>query len=41
VGPHFPNGTRLRDAYSGKIATVTEGKITLTTDYMIVLLEKM
>lgn len=41
VGPHFPNGTRLRDAYSGKIATVTEGKITLTSDYMIVLLEKI
>ncbi|WP_297517552.1 alpha-amylase family glycosyl hydrolase [Flavobacterium sp.] len=41
VGQQFPNGTRLRDAYSGKIATVTDGKITLTTDYMILLLEKI
>lgn len=41
VGQIFANGTRLRDAYSGKIATVTDGKITLTTDYMILLLEKL
>jgi len=41
VGQLFANGTRLRDAYSGKIATVTDGKITLTTDYMILLLEKL
>ena len=40
TGQTFPEGTILRDAYSGKIATVKKGKVSLNTDYMIVLLEK-
>ncbi|MFY7758823.1 MAG: alpha-amylase, partial [Flavobacterium stagni] len=40
TGQTFPEGTILRDAYSGKTATVKKGKVSLNTDYMIVLLEK-
>ena len=41
VGTIFPNGSKLKDAYSGKTATVIKGKVTLTTDFGIVLLEKL
>ena len=34
----FPDGTDLRDAYSGKGAVVANGEITLDTDYDLVLL---
>jgi alpha-amylase len=34
----FPDGTELWDAYSGKAAVVTDGDITLDTDYDLVLL---
>lgn len=36
----FDNGTRIRDAYSGATMPVIEGKISLTNDNNIVLLEK-
>ncbi len=34
----FPDGTELRDAYSGASGTVTNGEIALDTDYDLVLL---
>jgi alpha-amylase len=37
----FANGTSLRDAYSGKSATVQNGKALIETEYSIVLFEKM
>lgn len=40
VGTIFKNGTMLKDAYSGKIVAVFNGKITLNTPYSIILLEK-
>lgn len=40
VGTIFANGTKVRDAYSGKTATVSKGNVNLTTDFGIVLLEK-
>lgn len=40
VGNIFPNGCKVKDAYSGKTATVTKGKVNLNTDLGIVLLEK-
>lgn len=40
VGTVFENGTALTDVYSGKTATVTDGKIAIDTQYQIVLLEK-
>jgi alpha-amylase len=36
----FDNGTRIKDAYSGATMPVIEGKISLTNDNNIVLLEK-
>ncbi|HLF51638.1 alpha-amylase family glycosyl hydrolase [Flavobacterium sp.] len=39
TGTVFEEGTTLRDAYSGKFTTVKNGKVTLNTDYEIVLLE--
>lgn len=39
VGTAFGNGTTVRDAYSGKTAVVANGKVTLNTDFDIVLLE--
>lgn len=36
----WENGTRIRDAYSGKTVKVNNGKVTLDTEYSIVLLEK-
>jgi alpha-amylase len=41
VGTIFENGTLVKDAYSGKTATVTNGKITLDTDKSILILEKI
>jgi alpha-amylase len=40
VGKIFPNGTKVRDAYSGKTALVTNGKITLNTPATLLLIEK-
>ena len=41
VGTIFSNGCKVKDAYSGKTATVVKGKVTLNTDFEIVLLEKI
>ncbi len=41
VGNLFQNGTKVKDAYSGKTAVVSNGKITITTNYSILLIEKM
>ena len=41
VGSIFANGSKVKDAYSGKTTTVTKGKVTLNTDFGIVLLEKL
>ncbi|WP_293871359.1 alpha-amylase family glycosyl hydrolase [Flavobacterium sp.] len=41
VGTVFVNGIKVKDAYSGKTATVVKGKINLNTDFGIVLLEKL
>lgn len=40
VGTIFANGTKVKDVYSGKTATVAKGKVTLNTEFGIVLLEK-
>lgn len=40
VGNIFPNGTMLKDNYSGKVVAVFEGKVTLNTPNTIVLLAK-
>jgi len=40
VGTVFSNGTVMNDAYSGKSAKVENGKVTLTTDFDIILLEE-
>ena len=41
VGTIFSNGTKLKDAYSGKTALVVKGKVTINSDFEIVLLEKL
>ena len=41
VGKIFTDGTKVKDGYSGKTATVVKGKVTLNTDFEIVLLEKI
>ncbi len=41
VGTIFANGTKVKDAYSGKTATVVKGKVTFNTDFDILLLEKI
>lgn len=41
VGTTFSNGTKLKDAYSGKTTTVVKNIVKLTTDFNIVLLEKI
>jgi alpha-amylase len=41
VGSIFANGASLREAYSGKLVTVTDGKVSLDTPFDIVLLEKL
>lgn len=40
TGKIFPNGTKVRDAYTGKTALVTNGKITLNTPTTLLLIEK-
>ena len=40
VGTIFKEGTKLKDAYSGKDAVVMNGKISIDTEFDIVLLEK-
>lgn len=40
VGTIFKNGTKIKDAYSGKTTVVSNGKVTLNTDFDILLLEK-
>jgi alpha-amylase len=39
VSDVFENGTMIRDAYSGVVAEVTEGSVTITSEYTLVLLE--
>lgn len=39
MGTIFKNGTKVREAYSGKTYTVTTGKVILDTDFDIVLFE--
>jgi alpha-amylase len=41
VGAIFANGTRVRDTYSNTEATVENGKVTLDTNFTVVLLEKL
>ena len=41
VGTIFANGTKVKDAYSGKTATVVKGKVTFNTNFDILLLEKI
>ncbi|MBF6641822.1 alpha-amylase [Flavobacterium sp. J49] len=41
VGTVFTNGTKVKDTYSNKEATVENGKVTLDTNATIVLLEKL
>lgn len=40
VSTIFENGTKIRDAYSGKEAVVSNGKIKIDTEFDILLLEK-
>ncbi|MEC5395525.1 alpha-amylase family glycosyl hydrolase [Bergeyella sp. RCAD1439] len=40
LGGFFPEGTRLREAYSGKTTVVTDGKVVLDTPFGIMLLEE-
>ncbi len=40
VGTIFENGTKLHDGYSGKETVVSNGKVTINTEFDIVLLEK-
>ncbi|WP_338408784.1 hypothetical protein [uncultured Flavobacterium sp.] len=36
----FKDGTKLHDAYSGKVAVVSNGKVNIDTEFDILLLEK-
>lgn len=40
VGTIFTNGTKVKDAYSGKETTVVNGKVSFDSEFDIVLLEK-
>ena len=40
VGTIFKNGTKVKDAYSGKTTIVKNGKINITTTFTILLIEK-
>ncbi len=40
VGKTFANGTKVKDTYSGKTSQVKNGKVSITTEFGIVLLEK-
>ena len=39
VGTIFTDGTKVKDAYSGKISIVSNGKVAIETEFSIVLLE--
>ena len=41
VGTIFANGSKVKDAYSGKTAIVSKGKVTFDTDFTLLLLEKI
>jgi len=41
VGTIFKNGTKVKDAYSGKASVVKDGKVSLNTNFSIILLEKL
>jgi alpha-amylase len=41
VGKNFKNGTKVRDAYSGKRSIVVDGKVAIASDFEFVLLEKV
>ncbi len=41
VGSIFKNGNKVKDAYSGKTSIVKDGKVTLITNFSIILLEKL
>ena len=41
VGKIFKNGTKVRDAYSGKSSVAVDGKVILDSDFDMVLLEKI
>lgn len=41
VGTIFPNGTKVKDAYSGKTTVIIKGKATIESDFNILLLEKI
>ena len=41
VGTIFKNGTKVKDAYSGKTSVVKDGKVSLNTNFSILLLEKI
>ena len=41
VGTIFKNGTKVKDAYSGKTSVVKDGKVSLNTNFSIILLEKL
>lgn len=40
VGKNYKNGTKLRDAYSGKTSIVVDGQVIIDSDFEFVLLEK-
>jgi len=40
VGTIFENGTKVKDAYSGKTAEVIDGKVAIDSEFGLVLLEK-
>lgn len=41
TGKIFKNGTKIKDAYSGKTAIITKGAVTIDSDFDIVLIEKL
>lgn len=41
IGTIFKNGTKVKDAYSGKTSAVKNGKVSLNTNFSILLLEKL
>ncbi len=41
VGNIFKNGSKIKDTYSGKTAIVSNGKVTIDSDFDMVLLEKL
>ncbi len=41
VGTIFKNGTKVKDAYSGETSVVQDGKVSLNTNFSILLLEKL